>query len=345
MYKKVLFILSFCCLSLMAFTQEKEIKAPVQVLTGPGSVAYPHKTVKQYDYAKEADGFWLYEPADPKPLAAHVIVFIHGYGAYNPMIYGKWIKHLVRRGNIVIFPRYQRNLISPSPKYFAGYTADGINAALDTLKTGKHVSPILEHLSIVGHSYGGVISANLAVHFKNYDIPKPSAVMLVSPGTGPFKGGLLKTYKNMPGDINLLVMVSDKDRTVGDKIGKLIYKTAERVENRNFIRQYSDYHGSKRITSGHDESYAVDKEFDTGVRNFSAKRALKIGKLNVIDYLGYWKLFDALNSYTREGKYKEYAFGDTPEQRSLGYWSDGTKIRELEIKVPQAVHVNLKEGE
>jgi hypothetical protein len=168
-----------------------------------------------------------------------------------------------------------------------------------------------------------------------YTIPKPKAVFLVSPGTGPFSGGLLKTYEDISEDTNLLVMVSDKDRTVGDKIGNLIYSTAVNVRNRNLIRQYSDYYGSESLTSGHDESYSVDQEFDSGIKNFSTKRALKIGRLNAIDFFGYWKLFDALNAFTREGKYREYAFGNTPEQRFLGYWSDGKKVQELEVIVPE----------
>lgn len=342
MYKTIVFLLLFF-LSFNLFGQE--ILPPTQPEVGPGGQEYVHEEVTQYDFAAEPDGFWLYEPAAPKPEKANVIVFVHGYGAYNPMIYGKWIKHLVRKGNTVIFPRYQRNLVSPSPKHFAGNVVDAIHAALDTLKGEDHVAPITDHFSIVGHSYGGVLSANLAVYYKGYGIPKPEAVMLVSPGTGPFKGGLLKTYEKMPEDINLLVMVSDKDRTVGDKIGKLIYKTAIYVKNRNLIRQYSDYYGSKRVSSGHDESYAIDMDFDTGLRNFSTKRALKIGRLDVIDFRGYWKLFDALIDYTREGKNKEYAFGNTPEQRSLGYWSDGTKIKELEITVPERIEKPLISSE
>lgn len=335
-------VISILCLFLAINSFGQDILAPGQPLEGPGGKDYAHAEVKQYDFAAQADGFWLYEPAAPKPEKAHVIVFIHGYGAYNPMIYGHWIKHLVRKGNTVIFPRYQRNLMSPSPKHFAENVVQAVHDALDTLHTEGHVAPITEQFSLVGHSYGGVLAANLAVYYKRYSIPKPKAAMLVSPGTGPFKGGLLKTYKDMPEDINLLVMVSDKDRTVGDKIGKLIYKTAVNVKNRNLIRQYSDYHGSKRLTSGHDESYAVDKEFDSGVRNFSTKRALKIGRLNAIDFLGYWKLYDALNAFTRNQGYKKYAFGDTPEQRSLGRWSDGTKVKELEVIVPKTVNVSLK---
>jgi pimeloyl-ACP methyl ester carboxylesterase len=146
----------------------QEIKSPEQTLEGPGGKDYLHQEVIQYDYAQNPDGFWLYEPASPKPEKANVIVFIHGYGAYNPMIYGKWIKHLVRKGNTVIFPRYQRNMFSPSTKYFAENVVEAVLNALDTLNSQGHVSPITDHFSLVGHSYGGVISANLCVYYKSY---------------------------------------------------------------------------------------------------------------------------------------------------------------------------------
>ena len=122
--------------------------------------------------------------------------------------------------------------------------------------------------------------------------------MLVSPGSGPFKGGVLDSYKAIPSDVKMLVMVSDNDRTVGDKLGIRIYETATNVEQRNFIRQFHDSSISPAQYAGHNESYAVDLDFDNGIRNFTAKRALRIGRVDNVDYFGYWKLFDACLLYT-----------------------------------------------
>ena len=107
---------------------------PGQPPTGPGGAEYTHQSVAFFDGAKYADGYWLFEPADPRPDSAEVVVFMHGYGAYNPMAYGKWIKHLVAKGNIVIYPRYQRNLIMPRPNAFPRYAARGIRDALAALE-------------------------------------------------------------------------------------------------------------------------------------------------------------------------------------------------------------------
>ncbi|MEM9824379.1 MAG: alpha/beta hydrolase, partial [Bacteroidota bacterium] len=327
-------------LTFTAFSQE--IEAPSQPLTGPGGTEYVCDSVAFHDFAAEPDGYWLFEPISPEIKEAPVIVFVHGYGAMNPMIYGNWIKHLVRRGNIVIFPRYQKNLFSPKPKYFSENVAAAIRHALVELDTGQYVKANDSPLAIVGHSYGGVISANLAVNFEKHGIPQPEAVMLCSPGSGPFKGGVLDSYAAMPANVNLLVMVSENDRIVGDKLGKRVYETAENVSNRNLVRQFADKHGSPSIKAGHNESYSLNRQFDSGNRNMTAKRAKRKTALNAVDYFGYWKLFDALLDCSRNTTHCEIAFGDTPEQRYMGLWSDGTPVKQLEIQVPDPRKLQAK---
>jgi predicted esterase len=321
-------------LFLFQFSYSQNIVPPNQPKCGPGSTEYAHDSLIIHNFAENPDGYWLYEPACPKPDSANVVVFMHGYGAYNPMIYGAWIKHLVLKGNIVIYPRYQKNLFSPSTDKFVENAAKGIRDALLELRSGNYTKPIIDQISFVGHSYGGVISANLGINYRDFDIPYPNVLMLCSPGTGPFSGGLLENYSEIPEDTKLLVLVGEDDKTVGDKIGKLIYETAEKVKNRNLLRQFHDAYGKPNITAGHNESYGVDEYFDTGLRNISTSRAKRKGEINATDYYGYWKLFDALLDCARSNENCNIAFGNTPEQRSLGKWSDGTSIKEFEVIVP-----------
>jgi hypothetical protein len=51
--------------------------------------------------------------------------------------------------------------------------------------------------------------------------------------------------------------------------------------------------------------------------------------INALDYYGTWKLFDALCDAAFTGKNREYALGNTPQQRFMGLWSDGTPVKEL----------------
>src|SRR5712671_3416242 len=79
---------------------------PAQALHGPGGREYTHQVVTKAHFGEGSHEYGLYEPDQPRPASAPLIVFFHGWGATNPAIYGAWIEHLVRRGNIVVFPRY-----------------------------------------------------------------------------------------------------------------------------------------------------------------------------------------------------------------------------------------------
>lgn len=307
---------------------------PQQPLIGPGGADYVCTEVKSYDYADSEKGFWLYEPVSDQIDTAHLIVFIHGYGALNPMIYGGWIKHLVQKGNVVLFPRYQKGIFSTPAKDFPENTVSAIKAALEILKEKEHI-PVYENtISLVGHSYGGVISANLANYHEVLGIPFPQAVFLCSPGSGPLRGAVLKSYDKIPSRTKLLIMHSERDHVVGDKLAKRVFATATQVTQRNLIKQYSDSHGEPGVSSGHNESYSIDQDFDGGIYNTTVKRAKRIGQTNAVDYYGYWKLYDALLDCARSNTNCDFAFGDTPQQRSLGKWSDGKAIHELEITLP-----------
>lgn len=309
---------------------------PGQSATGPGGADYRHYAVAFYDAGKRADGFWLFEPADPKPDSAPVVVFLHGYGAYNPMVYGKWIKHLVGKGNIVIYPRYQKNLLTPKPDRFPANAAKGIRDALALLQTGEHVRPILEGVGYFGHSYGGAIAASLGVHWAQHRIPKPTAMLLAQPGTGPLKGARLESYAGLPPDLKLLIVVGEDDYVVGYEFGKRVFETAVHTPHRNFIMHRRDTNGQRWIQASHAEPYCYDLDFDTHVRNYTALRVLQVGRLDEVDFYCYWKLGDALLEYSRTGRYGDVAFGNTPAQRYMGKWPDGQPIRPLSIFLPKS---------
>ena len=331
--KNNILVLTLILNSSVLFSQTKF--NPTQPNEGPGSSVYLHEKVIQHDFAQSPDGFWLYEPSSPRPDSANVVVFNHGYGGYNPMIYGQWIKHLVRKGNIVIFPRYQKNVYSPKPSKFSTNVSQAIRDALKKMKNNNFIKPKIKNLAMVGHSYGGVITADLAINYEKHNIPKPIAILLCSPGSGPFNGGILDNYKTMASDIKMVIMVAENDRIVGEKFGEKVFKTATNVIQRNYIRQLHDNSTTPPHRAGHNESYALDMDFDNGVRNATARRSLRKAITNNVDYYGCWKIFDALLNCSRKGENCEYAFGNTPEQRFLGINSNGLPLRELEIILPK----------
>ncbi len=259
---------------------------PMGVTSDPSFWDDEVQVIDQYEYET---GYYLYIPK--KNLSKEVVVFMHGYGGLNPMIYGAWIKHLVLKGHIVIYPRYQESIYSPGPKEFATNTAKGINAALD--KLNENNIGINDQLHYVGHSYGGAISAYIGVNYDTLGLESPKSLMLCQPGTGPLKGLRLDSYENLNKSIPFVVLVGEKDLTVGESMGKSFYQTTEGSEWKLFVRHYEDKSIDPPITATHYEPYALDLGLDNDIINYTAKRALDKAKLDEVDTL-YWNLFDAL---------------------------------------------------
>ena len=206
---------------------------------------------------------------------------------------------------------------------------------MQALENEGHVKPKTEKVAYLAHSYGGVIATNLAAHWEKFKIPKPSAMLLAEPGSGPFKGARLEKYEKLPDDLKLIIVVGEDDYVVGEEFGRLVFETAVNTPNRNLIVQRRDTSNDRRwILATHSEPYAYDLDFDTGVRNYTAKRVLMTSRLNEVDFNCYWKLADALIAHTRAGQQGEFAFGNTPQQRFLGVWPDGRPIKELEVVLP-----------
>ncbi len=324
---KIIFTYIIIVLSLQLSAQSEYC---VQPKDGPGGCDYPYTKVIQHNHAQEPDGFWLFEPDAPDLDSANVVVFIHGYAVIEPMVYGAWIKHLVRQGNIVIFPRYQKTQFNPWPKHFPRNTVAGILGALEELKNEGHIKPRLENLIYAGHSYGAAIAGYLGVKYADHSLPKPKGIMLCQPGTGRFKAAKLDTYKDLEKDIKLIVFVGKDDRIVGDKLARRIFSTAE-VEHQNLFLHYKDKDGKSKITANHVAPCALDREFDNGRRNLVTRVAIRRSTTDVVDYYGYWKALDALMDCSFYDQNCHYAFGNTKEQRCLGNWNDKKSVKEMVI--------------
>ena len=324
---------------------QSDLPCNIQASEGPGGSNYKYNKVKMLDFASLVEGAWVMYPEETKEEELNLIVFVHGYGAINPMIFGAWIKHLVRKGNVVVYPRYQKTLFNPMPAQFADYVSKGINIGIDSFQLATGISLNKQNVSYVGHSYGGALITYLANYYEKYEIPKPKSLFACEPGTGPFKDAKLRSYRELDEDIQLLVMVGNEDLTVGDDLGLRIYLSSKQLKRRNFIRQYSDVFEDHIISSSHYEPYGIDKEFDTGDRNFTAERALKVAKLDAIDFYGYWKLYDALLDCSRSNRNCDIAFGDTEAQKYLGNWNEKIPVRPLSVYDPSSKTMDMKEAD
>lgn len=311
---------------------------PTQPEKGPGGKDYKHAKVIHIAKDENADGFALFIPADPVPESAGVVVFLHGLAQVNPKMYGGWIEHLVRKGNIVIYPRYEK---PETPKNeFEPNAVTGIKGGLAELKArcdagGACVQPRLDHFAVLGHSYGAALAANITVRAQAHGLPKVQALM-VNQGWYGSDIRLPEGYGAMPADTKLLILVGSKDIVVGPHFAKRLWSdTKIQPPFKNLVTHHPDAHNLfAPISAGHDEPLSLQEEYDNDTFTILIGIALPLTRTNAVDFYCYWKLSEALLNCAFEDQNCGTAFGNTPEQRFMGTWGDGLSVRELQVKAP-----------
>jgi len=179
--------------------------------------------------------------------------------------------------------------------------------------------------------------------------------MAVEPGiTRSPVDGPLADLKKIPSETLLLAIAGDRDTLVDDEDAKRIYYESTRVttDNKDFIKLVSDDRGRPGLIANHRAPTAPDNFYDNGEGDLSTRRRAvgsgpqghepgnvgqnvpespRIPVINALDYYGLWKLFDGLCDAAFYAKNREYALGNTPQQRFMGKWSDGVPVKELVV--------------
>ncbi|MGA1876344.1 MAG: alpha/beta fold hydrolase, partial [bacterium] len=290
---------------------------PEQPLEGPGGQDYFHNKVIKSKYGMGPSGYYIFEPGDPRPDTAPLIILIHGFTAVTPSAYEAWIDHLVKKGNIVVYPVYQ--FIIDASHRFPKNTINATLSAIEELQTGDHVRPDLDRFAAVGHSMGGILAADLAALAEESGLPMVKAVMSVQPGVSPMPP--MADLSKIPADTLLLSVVGDADIIARTKDAKKIYRESTQVppENKDYIIMSSDRNGRSSLLADHFAPVCIG----------TLGGHMPMFGVDALDYYCLWKLFDALTDAAFYGLNREYALGNTPEQRYMGEWSDGTPVKEM----------------
>ncbi|HXC06981.1 MAG TPA: T9SS type A sorting domain-containing protein [Bacteroidia bacterium] len=328
--KKQLLIVFLSIVSVILHAQTQ----PAQPATGYGGVAAPYASFTTFNADDGATGFMLYIPSAPHADSLPLIVFDHGFGEWNPLRYGRWIEHLVKRGNIVVFPRYQLSEYTTPSTSFTPNAVTGILRAIDTLRAHPTwTQPELDKVFYMGHSYGGLITANLATNYSSYHIPKPKAILMACPGYGTYPGGQLLSYSAMDSSIYVLDIFEKDDNVVDSTFALQVFNqtTAVPYAHKNLVIHFADSLGIPPVTSTHGESSCIDSTMDNGDRGIVMTQAT-YAYTDVTDFYCYWKLFDALEDCALTGNGCTTAFGDTHAQRNMGLWSNGTPVTLLDVR-------------
>ncbi len=298
---------------------------PGQPLFGPGGSNYDHAglVVNGPFYAdgpgdKDNYEYYIYEPDNPMPDEAPVVLFLHGWLAYKPEIYMGWLEHIVRKGYIVVWVRYDAGLTFPASFaekamitwkdallriYFWG----GRNHVLPSRHTDETLT------AVVGHSAGGYLSAILAANAaeQNSEVPIPKAVVAIEPGGEKIipEGN----FSLIPTETKLLIVLGDQDRTVCESTGVYLWQACDQIadDDKDLLVVRSDQYGLPKQIADH---------------KFPATEGFRAG-IDARDYFVTFKLAVAALNCTFNGRDCEVAFGNGSfGQIYMGRWSDGTPM-------------------
>src|SRR5207253_1811653 len=146
---------------------------PAQPKSGPGGADYAVTDIVKKTYGEGSAQAFVFRPAGAAAQPRPVIVFLHLPGAISPKYYGAWINHLVRKGSIVVYPRYEEDNGKTRFSLMTGEAVKGIKEALAGLEADPEAKPDLGKVAIVGHSAGAILAANVAAAAAASGLPKP----------------------------------------------------------------------------------------------------------------------------------------------------------------------------
>jgi hypothetical protein len=320
------------------------VTQPPQPKAGPGGSDYSHSGWRVSAGGSGADAWYAFEPAKPRPRKAPLAIITHGYyefSGYSSM--EALIRHTVRKGNIVIYPRWQTDVATPCPgpidiEPCMTAAVNGIRGALSYLRARpkRRVQPQTRRTSYLGFSFGGIITANLTNRYRSLHLPKPRAIFLDDPEdggvAGPGEPALDDTLSGIPstalfqchsGAEGALVLAEGgvdiaSCNAVFPKLGQIPKK------NKDLVLTHTDDHGRPTLSAIHGVCAAGD---DPG-----AALGPGFSKPNAYDWNFCWKVWDALRRCAYNGTLCKYALGNTPQHRSNGRWSDGVPVTPLKIQ-------------
>ncbi|AEO74373.1 alpha/beta hydrolase fold domain-containing protein [Pseudomonas aeruginosa] len=327
---------------------------PTQPAEGPGGAAYRHASVHQWHFGEGAREYWVFTPEQPVPGNAPLVIFLHGWSVMQPDLYRAWIDHIVRRGMVVVYPRYQPDLKTPNAD-FLDNAAGALGDALRRLQAGElGVRPRLNQVAYLGHSAGGLLAANLAAASERLKLPAAKALMVVEPGKSQGKrwdGVAQERLSGLAKGTLLLAVCGDEDSHVACTDAKRIYRQSRHIppSDKNLLLLRSDRHGAPPLLANHAAPTApvfgpqYPKEEDSDWLLDRVEKRLEVQQaegrytghdplvIDALDWYGTWKLFDGLTDAAFYNRNRQYALGATPEQTGMGQWSDGTPVKPIKV--------------
>ena len=178
---------------------------------GGGGASHPSKPTVEGPLVSGSKGVWLFRPAG-KPN--RMVIFFHGQGGpteTTPANHRNWIDHLVSRGAVVLYPRYETD--------YSGAVIDATTAGVRTAtqRLGPESLPVLA----LGYSRGAALAVEYAAVAGGQHLPVPDAIESVNPVPYGEQAHIIDLRPIRPTTV-LAVLVSEKDPHASDGAGLLL---------------------------------------------------------------------------------------------------------------------------
>lgn len=292
---------------------------PTQPASGPGGGSYPWssyvlrvRTFPNYDL-----NYATYEPAGwvgggSAPTTAKIVVFVHGYTYNTTPYYQEWLRHLVRKGNIVIFPTYQTQYTNAA--YFTSNAIWSTKDAISYMNAVATVKPdTAGGMTLISHSWGGPVSANMAARWSSQGLPQPKALLFAE----PYNQTIDSSLAGIPSTTKIDCVVGNYDTIVGRTGCDALWPKLGHISsaNKNYVWMSSDYRGSPSLVSDHNAPAELNG----------------VSSVDALDWYGFWKLGDAVRDCGMLGTNCATALGGGAAQTNMGTWSDGVPVVPLSV--------------
>jgi pimeloyl-ACP methyl ester carboxylesterase len=335
-------------------------KPPEQATSGPGGTDYVTERVTKRALGRASAPIYVFHSAEEAKVARPVVVFLHAWGANNPAIYGGWIEHLARKGNLVIFPRYQ-DVNRTRPADATALATEMTKSALAALASDPSARPDMDRVVYLGHLAGAAVAANLAAAAPGTEgLPTPRLYFGVMPGgiaSDPKERGiLLVDVEDVDPSTLMVTLIGDRDHLPADRAARRILRAASKVplERKAFLRILSDDHGFPPVSATLASPGSFKEAYDgmkipapadpprdpksqrwkwsadmalTGPQTIISQQ-LASNATDVLDHNGFWKALD-LAMQTAFAGGDGMALRRIPALFDMGRWSDGWPIRRM----------------
>jgi len=313
---------------------------PVQTLLGPGGHLYQHQSFTQWEQGKQHERYFVFQPSQPALKKAGLVVLLHDWFATDPQYYAGLIRHLCRRGWIVLFPLYQGTGTPDRTWHFN--VARTAKDCLLQIFARQEIEIDRQKVFIIGHGAGAVLGANLAASSDYFGLPLPAGLLFLMPGQRSLK---LLDLSGISRNTRMVVVTGDQANAANENTAREIFYAADRIssDNKIYVTVLSDHYGQPPLVADdlaplsperpEFERAIVERRYEF-VNMFKEKfhaRTLRASHIDAFDWFVIFRFFDSLAEIVEGKNPAVNIFKNTPELRFMGYWSDGRRLKGLII--------------